>query len=83
MLKLNRAITLILICFSIMLNSSCKRRKATEKEPIIPPGYEVHGIDVSHYQNHIDWEIVGRQKTIKFVFINYTVYKGSISFINI
>ena len=65
------AIILILICFSIVLNSSC-RRKVSDKNPVIPPGYQVHGIDVSHHQNHIDWEIVSKQKTIKFAFMKAT-----------
>ena len=72
MFKLHRDIFLILMFFSVLLNSSCKRRKTSEKPPIIPPGYVVHGIDVSHHQNHIDWKIVGKQKTIKFVFIKAT-----------
>jgi lysozyme len=72
MLKRYIDIILILMCFSILLNSSCKKRKIFEKTPVIPPGYVVHGIDVSHHQNQIDWETVGRQKTIKFVFIKAT-----------
>lgn len=72
MKQLNQNIAIILICFSVLLNSSCKRRKAAEKPPVIPSGYEVHGIDVSHYQNHIDWEIVGNQKGIKFAFMKAT-----------
>ncbi len=70
--KQNIAIILILICFSLVFNSSCKRRKAQDKTPVIPSGYQVHGIDVSHHQNHIDWEIVSKQKTIKFAFMKAT-----------
>ena len=69
--KQSIAIILILICFSILSNSSCKR-KASDKNPVIPPGYQVHGIDVSHYQNRIDWEIVSKQKNIKFAFMKAT-----------
>ena len=71
-MKLNLNISLILISFFVLLSSSCNRRKASEKAPVIPPGFEVHGIDVSHYQNKIDWKIVGEQKKIKFVFIKAT-----------
>lgn len=34
-------------------------------------GYEVHGIDVSHYQSHIDWDRVAAQE-VDFVFIKAT-----------
>jgi len=69
--KQNIAIILILICLAIVFNSSCKR-KASEKFPVIPPGYQVHGIDVSHHQNHINWEKVSKQKNIKFAFMKAT-----------
>lgn len=68
-LNINLGIGLILICFSVLLNSSCKRRNASDKPPVIPAGYQVHGVDVSHYQNYIDWEIVAKQKNIKFAFM--------------
>ena len=32
------------------------------------PGYEVHGIDVSHYQAEIDWESVAEQG-VQFAFV--------------
>ena len=41
-----------------------------------PDGYEVHGIDVSHYQGRIDWEKVRNatinEEPIRFVFIKAT-----------
>jgi lysozyme len=70
--KRNRATILILICFSLAFNSSCKRRKAQDRTPVIPPGYQVHGIDVSHHQNHVNWEKVSKQKNIKFAFMKAT-----------
>ena len=60
---------ILLFFFLLLLNTSCKRRKLYEKPSVIPAGYQVHGIDVSHYQNHIDWETVGKQKNIKFAFM--------------
>lgn len=42
----------------------------------IPPGYEIHGIDVSHYQDIINWksvkEMQERKIRIGFVFIKAT-----------
>jgi lysozyme len=74
MLKLNQKLTiiLILIIFSVLLNLGCKRRKVADKPPVIPPGYQVYGIDVSHHQNHINWKIVGKQKNINFAFMKAT-----------
>jgi len=34
-------------------------------------GYEVHGIDVSHYQSRIDWESVAMQ-SVEFAFVKAT-----------
>lgn len=68
----NKVFILILICIPLLLNLSCKRRKTAEKPPAIPPGYEIHGIDVSHYQSHIDWEVVAKDKKVKFVFVKAT-----------
>ncbi|WP_124726706.1 GH25 family lysozyme [Staphylospora marina] len=34
--------------------------------------YEVRGLDVSHYQGRIDWERVGKDEDIRFVFIKAT-----------
>ena len=39
-----------------------------EQETTRMPGYEVHGIDVSHYQADIDWESVAEQG-IQFAFV--------------
>ncbi len=35
------------------------------------PGYEIHGIDVSHYQSRIDWEAIASQ-SIDFAFVKAT-----------
>ncbi|HEY0897883.1 MAG TPA: GH25 family lysozyme [Sphingobacteriaceae bacterium] len=37
-----------------------------------PEGFELHGIDVSRYQQHIDWEQVQDQDLISFAFIKAT-----------
>ncbi len=37
-----------------------------------PEGFELHGIDVSRYQQHIDWEQVSDQNLVAFAFIKAT-----------
>lgn len=52
------------------------RWKAIYGDPDYPDGYDVHGLDVSHYQDRIDWErlrnatIQGRP--IRFIFVKAT-----------
>lgn len=52
----------------------CNGRK--EYGVCIPCGYEVHGIDVSHYQGNIDWEVLQANKdtdfSLHFVFMKAT-----------
>lgn len=52
----------------------CNGRK--EYGVCIPCGYEVHGIDVSHYQGNIDWEVLQANKEtdfpLHFVFMKAT-----------
>lgn len=42
----------------------CNGRK--EYGVCIPCGYEVHGIDISHYQGNIDWEKLGTSRETDF-----------------
>ena len=53
------------------------RWKALFGEVSYPAGYDIHGIDVSHYQGDIDWELLRNQGSIddcpiRFVFIKAT-----------
>lgn len=52
------------------------RWKAMYGDPVYPEGFDVHGIDVSHYQANIDWELVRNASLdtspIRFVFIKAT-----------
>lgn len=49
----------------------------TYSEVAVPSGYEIHGIDVSHYQNEIDWKAVSNAKiagnSVQFAFIRATM----------
>ncbi len=50
--------------------------KARYGVPIYPDGYEVHGIDISHYQQTVDWEVLRNasinHSPVRFVFIKAT-----------
>ena len=52
------------------------RWKAIYGEPDYPQGYEILGLDISHYQENIDWERLRNSriqgKPIRFVFIKAT-----------
>ena len=54
------------IIFCLFCLASC----ADEQTPRMP-GYQVHGIDVSHYQSYINWDTVVRQD-IRFAFMKAT-----------
>lgn len=49
----------------------------TYSETIVPEGYDLHGIDVSHYQEEIDWKAVSEASVggnpIVFAFIRATM----------
>lgn len=46
-------------------------RKEIKINPIFAKGYEVHGVDVSHYQGAIDWEVLSQQN-LDFAIIKAT-----------
>ena len=52
------------------------RWKAMYGEPVYPAGFDVHGIDVSHYQETVDWELLRNASLdtspVSFVFIKAT-----------
>ena len=41
------------------------------------PGFEVHGIDVSHYQSRIDWDSIAAQE-IQFAFVKASEGEGMV-----
>lgn len=45
-------------------------RKEININPIVAEGYEVHGVDVSHYQGTIDWDVLSQD--LDFAFIKAT-----------
>lgn len=52
------------------------RWKALYGDPVYPSGYEVRGVDISHYQHRVDWEKLRNASIdgapISFVFIKAT-----------
>ena len=52
------------------------RWKAIYGDPVYPEGFDVHGIDISHYQENIDWERLRNaslnSSPVSFVFIKAT-----------
>lgn len=57
---------------SIEVFAEVNYRYSETNEIDAPEGYLLHGIDVSHYQQHIDWSIVNDQSLITFAFIKAT-----------
>ncbi|MEE0689461.1 MAG: GH25 family lysozyme, partial [Bacteroidaceae bacterium] len=52
------------------------RWKAMHSDPVYPEGYNIRGLDISHYQGQIDWETLRNSSMnndpIRFVFIKAT-----------
>ncbi len=63
-------------CLLIHSKGQTKIEKSIEEEDIndiaLIPSSEYHGIDVSHYQDIIDWKLVATDKNIQFVYIKAT-----------
>ena len=43
----------------------------------LPQGYDIHGIDVSHYQGNIDWELLRNRATIDECPIQFVMIKAT------
>ena len=53
------------------------RWKALYGEINYPEGYDIHGIDVSHYQGDIDWELLRNQGSIDNCPIRFVMIKAT------
>ncbi len=62
--------------YFIFIDSHSFRWRAVYGEAKYPAGYEIHGIDISRYQETIDWELVRNAQLdtfpVQFVFIKAT-----------
>lgn len=67
---------LTLIAYRIVVFVS-PRWHITYSDIVLPEGYDIHGIDVSHYQEEIDWKAVSEatvgENMIYFAFIRATM----------
>ncbi|MCD8318720.1 MAG: glycoside hydrolase family 25 protein [Paraprevotella sp.] len=66
----------ILFFYYVFVSPSSFRWKAIYGDPVYPDGFDVHGIDVSHYQEDIDWERLRNaslnSSPVSFIFIKAT-----------
>ena len=66
----------VLFFYYFFVGPSSLRWRAIYGDPIYPEGFDIHGIDVSHYQEDIDWEVVRNASLdtapVSFVFIKAT-----------
>jgi len=56
---------------AVIVTGTLVLRKEIKINPILAEGYEVHGVDVSHYQGTIDWNVLSQQN-VDFAFIKAT-----------
>ncbi|MDE7203058.1 MAG: glycoside hydrolase family 25 protein, partial [Lachnospiraceae bacterium] len=56
---------------AVIVTGALVLRKEIKINPIVAEGYEVHGVDVSHYQGTIDWDVLSQQN-LDFAFIKAT-----------
>lgn len=56
---------------AVIIAGALVLRKEIKINPIFAKGYEVHGVDVSHYQGAIDWEVLSQQN-LDFAIIKAT-----------
>lgn len=73
---LSLGIAYILFFYYFFVGPYSFRWKAIYGDPVYPEGFDVHGIDVSHYQENIDWERLRNaslnSSPVSFIFIKAT-----------
>jgi lysozyme len=66
--------------YTYFVGPTAFRWRALYGDPSYPEGYEIHGIDISHYQGTIDWDKLRlamiQRCPVRFVFIKSTEGKG-------
>jgi lysozyme len=53
------------------------RWRALFGDPVTPQGYDIHGIDISHYQGKIDWEVLRNRGMIDRCPIRFVMIKAT------
>ncbi len=73
---LSLGVVYVLFFYYFFIDPYSFRWKAIYGDPVYPEGFDVHGIDVSHYQADIDWERLRNanlnKSPVSFVFIKAT-----------
>jgi len=64
-------VSILSVAAAVVVTGTLVLRKEIKINPIIAQGYEVHGVDVSHYQGAIDWEVLSQQN-LDFAIIKAT-----------
>ena len=62
---------IITLAAAVIATGTLVLRKDIKINPIFAEGYEVHGVDVSHYQGTIDWGVLSQQN-LDFAIIKAT-----------
>lgn len=56
-----------LLTVAVAVTGALVLRKDIKVNPILAKGYEVHGVDVSHYQGTIDWDVLSQNQDFAFI----------------
>lgn len=73
---LSLVIIYIWVFNSFFVSPTGFRWRALYGDPNYPDGYEIHGIDVSHYQGKIDWDVL-RNAMIKKCPVRFVIIKST------
>ncbi len=70
------AVAYVVVLYYFFVSPLSFRWRAIFGEPDYPQGYEVQGIDISHYQENIKWDVLRRSRvngcTLSFVIVKAT-----------
>lgn len=67
---------LVMLFYWIFIGPYSFRWKAMYGDPVYPEGFDVHGIDVSHYQEAINWEQV-RNASLDKAPVSFVIIKAT------
>lgn len=56
-----------LLTAAVVVTGALVLRKDIKINPLLAKGYEVHGVDVSHYQGTIDWGVLSQNQDFAFI----------------
>lgn len=65
------------LLYFILVGPSSFRWKAIFGDPIYPENYNIHGIDISHHQAEVDWEVVANEAEVNGDPITFVIIKAT------